>query len=889
MDVAATPCQGESVVAGSSAEPPLLERSAHLSALRDAHAVTAGGRGMVVLVGGEAGGGKTTLLRRFRADLPDGVRVLWGACDPLFTPRPLSPFVDIALDIGGEIGDLVDAGAKPHLVAAALVRELQAHPGTVLVLEDLHWADEATLDVLSLLGRRIGPIPALVTVSYRDDELDRGHPLRRLLGELRGAGTIRRLATPPLSVDAVRSLAAPYGLDAAEVHRVTAGNPYFVTEVLAAPSQDIPATVRDAVLARAARLSPEATAVLEAVAVALPHAELWLLDALVDDAAPALEQCLASGFLGTVPGGVAFRHELARIAVDESLTPHRRLALHRTALRALTTGAADPDHGHPVGADLARLAYHAEAAGDAEAVLRFAPAAARHAASIGAHLESAAQYERALRFGDGLSPQARAVLLEGRSQECYLTDQTQESIDALNEALECWRAAGDRLREGEAQSLLSRRLWCGGFSDDAARVGHAAVDLLERLPPSRELALAYSNLAMAGLNDERVADTIDWGTRALNLAEALDDPDVIAHSLNNLGTMELLTGQPEGMRKLERSLAVAERHGLEEHIGRTFIHVAWATSRTRAYDLVPWLDRGVTVCEDLGLEGWRFYVVAYRARVHLDRGHWNEAAADAALVLRSAKSVPLLRILTLTVLGLVRARRGDPDVWPLLDEAAELVVGGELQYRAPVAAARAEAAWLEGRTPDVDGLRDVLAHATDRGAAWVVGEIGWWLRLAGMPHGVPGAIEPYARQLDGDGAAAARRWARLGCPYDAALALIESADEGSLRHALAEFQRLGAAPAAAIAARRLRQHGARGVPRGPHRETRSNPARLTRRESEVLALLEQGWTNAEIASRLFVSDRTVDHHVSSILRKLGVGSRREAAHEAARRGLTANA
>jgi DNA-binding NarL/FixJ family response regulator len=159
-------------------------------------------------------------------------------------------------------------------------------------------------------------------------------------------------------------------------------------------------------------------------------------------------------------------------------------------------------------------------------------------------------------------------------------------------------------------------------------------------------------------------------------------------------------------------------------------------------------------------------------------------------------------------------------------------------------------------------------------------------RLAGVREAALGTVEPYSLQLGGDAAAAGRAWTKLGCPYDAALALAASADEDDLRQALAEFQRLGAAPAAAIAARRLRQHGARGVPRGPRRETRNNPARLTRREAEVLALLEQGCTNPEIAGRLFLSDRTVDHHVSSILRKLGVGSRREAAVEAARLGLS---
>jgi DNA-binding CsgD family transcriptional regulator/tetratricopeptide (TPR) repeat protein len=871
---------GESASGGQ-----LLERSHHLSALREALAATLSARrGILVLLGAEAGGGKTTLLRRFCADCEPVDRVLWGSCDPLFTPRPLGPFIDIAQETGGELRDLVAAGAKPYQIAAAVLGAAQASRGTMIVLEDLHWADEATLDVLSLLGRRVEAVPALVIATYRDDELDRTHPLRRLLGELPRTTSIRRLTAQPLSPEAVAALAAPHGIDPDALHRATAGNPFFVTEVIAAPSTDIPPTVRDAVMARAGRLSGAATTVIEAVSIALPQAELWLLDALVTDAAGALEQCLNSGILEVVPGGVAFRHELARMAIEESLSPHRRMALHRRALQALTAPPAGA-------ADLTRLAYHAEAAGDTESVLRFAPAAARYAASTGAHRESAAQYARALRFGSELPPDVRAALLEGRSYECYLTDQTQASIDALEQAITYWRLSGDELREGAALSQLSRRLWCGGRSAEAAKVGREALRLLEGRPPGRELALAYSNLAQADMNDERFDETVSWATRALDLAESCGDTAVIVHSLNNIGTMQLLAGMPEGREKLERSLTLAERAGLEEHVGRAFIHLGWAMNRTRAYDREPWLDRGVRACEELGLEGWELYVVAHRARLRLDRGRWNDAAADAAFVLRSARSLPLLRLLALSIIGLVRARRGDPQQWSPLDEALALVDGqDELQYRAPVAAARAEAAWLNGRRSAVDGItRDVLNAAVDRRASWVVGELAWLRRLAGIHETVPGVIEPYSAQLAGDAGRASAQWTKLGCPYDAALALIDSDDERDLRRAFVEFQGLGARPAAGIVARRLRERGARDLPRGPRAETQHHPAGLTRREAEVLALVQLGASNAEIAARLYLSEKTVHHHVSAILRKLGVGSRGQAVFEAAQRGLRAAA
>ncbi len=846
----------------------------------------AGPGGVLVLLAGEAGGGKTALLRRFTDEFASE-RVLWGACDPLFTPRPLGPVIDIAQIIGGGLAELMTNGAKPYQLAAAIAQEAQARPGMIIVLEDLHWADEATLDVVSLLGRRIASIPALLIATYRDDELDRAHPLRRMLGEMGASRSIVRLAAEPLSRSAVASLAAPHGSDAAALYRVTGGNPFFVTEVLATRDADIPATVRDAVMARTTRLSNAATTVVEAVSVTVPQAELWLLDALVPDGSVALEQALNSGILEVAAAGstanafgVRFRHELARIAVEQSLSPHRRLALHQGALRAL----AAPPIGPP---DLTRLAHHAEAAGDSDAVLRFAPGAARHAASNGAHREAAAQYARALSFGPDLPATERANLLEARSYECYLAGETDSSIDALERAVAERHVIGDQLALGTAMASLSRRLYCGGRTGDAGDIGQQALRLLEAMPPSRELALISGNLGQLHLNEEDFARTMEWSTRALDLADTFGDDGVIVHSLNNIGTMQLLAGLPEGLGHLEESLARSDRPGMEEHVGRVYINIGWAIIRTRAYDLGSWLDEGVKVCEDLGLELWKLYVLAYRARMHLDRGQWNAAAQDATSVLRSDLAAPLVRILALTTIGLLRARRGDPGPWQPLDEAYALLDGvDELQFHAPVAGARAEALWLHGRGAEVDAAtRETLALGGHRGASWVVGELGWLRHLSGMDETIDATGTPYAAQLTGDVTEAVEHWTRLGCPYDAALAVIDSGDEQSLRAALAELQRLGARPAAAIVTRRLREHGVRSVPRGVRPETSSNPAKLTRREIEVLALIQEGASNAEIAGRLVLSEKTVHHHVSAILRKLGVSNRGQAASEANRLDL----
>ena len=235
--------------------------------------------------------------------------------------------------------------------------------------------------------------------------------------------------------------------------------------------------------------------------------------------------------LTSTPGAVAFRHELARLAVEESIPVNRTIDLHRKALVALTDA--------PGGArDLARLAHHAEAAGDADAVLRFTPEAAARAASLGAHREAAAQYARALRFGDRLAPGERAELLEHRSRACYLTDQYDEGIAALEDALGCRRALGDTLKEGDALRGLSEFLWCPGRITEAERCARDAVDLLEPLPPGRELALAYANLAGICESAARSEEASAWAGRALELAQRFDDTEIAVNAQATIGWCE---------------------------------------------------------------------------------------------------------------------------------------------------------------------------------------------------------------------------------------------------------------------------------------------------------------------------------------------------------------
>jgi DNA-binding NarL/FixJ family response regulator len=859
----------------------LLERAGQLKAL-DEHwaAVRSTGQGRFVAIGGEAGAGKTSLIRHFCDQAEGRPRVMVGACDALFTARPLGPFVDIG-ELASSVSDAISRGGRADEIASAFLAEARSGGPAVVVLEDLHWADEATLDVLRLLARRLGHRTVLLLATYRDDELDRAHPLRMLLGDLPAGGA--RVRVPPLSEQAVKELAHSAGLDAVELYRKTGGNPFFVTEVLATHEQAIPETVRDAVLARVARLGPDSRAVVEAVAIVPPHAEMWLLEDMVPGAAGQLGACLASGVITESSGAIAFRHELARLAVEEALDPGRRLTLHRRALAAL----GQPSHGR---ADLARLAHHAEAAVDSAAVLRYAPEAAAEAAALGAHREAAAQYERALRHAHHLDPGTRAGLLERRCHECFLAGQSAEAVQAGRAAVKAFHELGDRLQEAGALLKLAKVQRVAGDVTVAEASVAEAVALLGDVGPCRELAMAYAATAGIAMCHGRAEETLAAGRAALGLAGQLDDTEALVDVLITVGTLEMeaATTRSEGREKLARGIELGKREGLDELVGRAYNNLAYETLACRDLEAADaCLAEAVEFSTTRGAEVWLHCAQGSRSELQLLRGQWQQAVETAGQVLRTSAS-PVPRLEPLIVLGLVRARRGEADAWGPLDEAKAIArVGGELQMMVGVASARAELAWLEGRpAAAVEETGPVVERALRAGDDWALPEIAYWRWQAGVRESIADHdTSPYRLQMQGHAREAAEQWAALGYPYQAALAMADSGDEQLLRKALDDLRSLGAAATAAVVTRRLRQQGARGIPRGPRASTATNPARLTTRQVEVIALVAQGLRDADIAERLYLSEKTVGHHVSAILRKLSVRTRGQAVAEAVQLGL----
>ena len=858
----------------------LLERDQFLNDLHAIRSDVAAGKGRFVLVSGEAGIGKTALVESF-AEKEE--HVLWGACDALFTPRPLGPLYDIAQQTHGKLLRLLDDGALCGPIFAAVLDELNSESRvTVTVIEDIHWADESTLDLIKFLGRRIHRTKSMIIVTYRDDEIATDHPLRPVLGDLPHR-SVTRLRLPPLSEAAVDTLAKRAGRRIDDFHAVTGGNPFFVTEVLATTDLDVPVTVTDAVLSRVTRLSSAAREMLELVSVIPAKAEMWLIAETIHSSPTVLEECLGSGMLRSDGEALAFRHELARRAIEASLGIARQRTLHSRVLEKLLERKSDTL--------VPRIVHHAVQAGDHATVIAHAPVAARQAAALNAHREAASHYATALSYAGSLPPEERGELLESCSYEYYLSGQVDKALSVRREAVDLWKELKAEVRLGDNFRWLSRLSWGVCHRKEAEDYGAEAITILERLPPGPELAMAYSNRAQLHMLAQELEGAVSWGSRAIELAQKLGATETLVHALNNVGTAELFAYNDEGRIKLEESLGLALANNLHHHAARAYTNLASVTVKNRKYDLaLNYLENGIAHSTEYDLF-YRLHLLASRARLHFDKGNWDQAADDAGFVLGHSRVAAVTKISALAVLGHLRVRRGDPNASVLLAEANNLAIeSGELQSVGPVASASAELAWLNGDHKQlIVAAQAVLQMATGHHDAWIQDEFEFWLWRASAPslRSQVTSVTPYSLQRSGDWQAAAAAWREIACPYEEAIALADG-DEASQRIALELLEKLGAAPAAEKVRQGLRARGVRGIPRGPRPSTKDNPAGLTVRQAEILALIVDGLSNVEIGKHLFISTRTVDHHVAAILAKLDARTRAEAVSIALHSGLLAN-
>ena len=843
----------------------LYERGPQLAALSEYLEATRDGTGALALVDGEAGAGKSALVSAFLAEV--AVPVVAGVCDGTLTPRPLGPVIEIAAQLE------VDAALARDELFAAILTAL-GRQSTVVLVEDLHWADDATADFLLYVGRRLERVPALLIGTYRDDEIRSNAAPTRLIGELARLGVARRVPVGSLTESGVTAMVAGSGLDAAEVFRQTSGNPFFVTECLAAASTS-PGTVRDVVLARTARLSARGRRALDVASqLGLRFDADVLIEACGADA-DGIDDCVEQGMLMTFGAELAFRHELSRSVVAGEIPPTRRATVNRAILRVLE---------HRRGVDVARLADHAAAANEGDCAFRYGQEAGRAAADVGAHREAVHHYRTALRFASSHSAAERAELLDALAAECMVTDQMDEALTAAEEALRLRTEVGDPIKVGAAHVALEYICWYLGQGEAAVQHAAQAVAILEPHGPTVELGRA---LAGAGTFDVDRGDpqrAIGTLRRAIEIAHLVGDPYTDSNALNSIGWAEGYYGDVDtGVTYLEQALDVALAHDLGHLGGRAYANLASVLVDNDRFDRADTvIADGLRYAEDRNLTMRYVCVTAVLADSELKRGRWDDAIASAWCIRQRAGTVAVGHIPALTTIGTIQMRRGEPDAHATLLAAMQLAERtGELTLIAPVALALTEEAWLRG---DLPGARDLIRGLFDRSGQPLTTQhrghlIAWAVRLGEEHEALAGTPGHVASQINGRWQEAADAWHALGRPYERALALIEVSTPPALTEAFDILDRLGAGPAAALVAERLRSLGER-VPRGVRPSTRANPAGLTAREIEVLQLVVDGLTNGEIAAKLFVSDKTVEHHVSRILVKLGVTSRREAARTA---------
>lgn len=867
----------------------LVERETPLARLHQWVTALDGRNGAVALVMGEAGIGKTSLLEAFRADIGEQVDIAWGSCEALFTPRPLGPIHEMASVLGEPVASLLrrDTPAADIFHAILSTLDKRARP-LVLIVEDVHWADRTTLDLLKFLGRRIALTPTLMVLSFRNDEIDPEHPLHQVIGDL-PAAKVHRVGLQPLSRDGIADIARNERVDIDRLLAITSGNPFFVTEVMAALNDgddEVPVSVKDSVNARLSRLGAPERTFLEAISVIPAAFDPALAGLLFGDEGEAWARtCVERGLLlNDSRGHLRFRHELARLATLARLSSVQEQAMHEKVLAVLLDGGI----GEP---SLDWLVHHAAGAQDAAQVLELAPKAAQVAASLGSHREAAAHYGTALRFVDQAEPALAAHLHESWAYEAGIALQIDdEVIQARQRAIALWRTLGRDDKVGDNLRLLSRMHWYRGEAATANRLSDEAVRILETTEPSPARAMAYSFRSQLHMLNDRMVPAIEWGQRALAMAEHIGHVESRIHALNNVGTAKAYLDQDEGVALLEHSLALALEHGFHEHAARVYTNLSCYAVDFRRFALADRvINSGIAFDTKHDLDAWTHYLVGVLAQLRLEQGRFADARTIASGVLGIDHLTLLMRLPSKIVLARLAARQGATDaeeqLAAVLSEARSV---DEAQYIVPVTLGMIEHAWLLDRP---EAAMTPLQALTSADPAmlnpWQRGELATWqARL--NPESEPGLSandhgnlpEPFALELAGHGAQAAQRWLALGSPYMAALSHLACAEEDAGHHlsaALRILSPMGADHTTDKARRLARRHGVqKAMPRarrGPYQAARSHPLGLTRREQDVLALLLDGASNQEIAEKLVRSRRTVEHHVSSVLAKLKVENR----------------
>lgn len=857
----------------------LLERGDCLNTLNGLFEQITQGTGHTTLLFGEAGIGKTSLVNVFLEQVKHKSLVYVGTCDSLFTPRPLGPLYDIAGQISSGFLNEIKSKLDRASIFLSFLEYLENKPQpVVLVFEDVHWADEATVDLIKFLARRITRLRCLFVITYRENEIYYEHPFASVLGEL-PRGTFTKMDIQPLSLEAVRTMAENTKYSAKEVHKLTNGNPFFVTEILASYSQGIPQNVKDTVLSIYGAREKKIRELWELLSIMPEHIEIELMEGLEPDYLNIIDECINSGVVIYSEKHLYFKHELYRKTIADKLTPLKRRLLNRKILDLLLN-KDDIDN------DLMRIVHHALEADDHAIVAHFAPLAAEQAARLGAHLEARKLYEMVLEYDKDLSQEKLADFYEKLAYECYLTSHIADGIAAQEKALSIWKSEKRLLKEGNAFRFLSRLYWFNNNRQKAEELAIRAIEILENGFPTSERAMAYSNLSqLKMLSDEHDA-AIHWGNKAIDLAQKMNDHEILAHALNNVGTTQMShIILREGEANLQESLRLALEHGCHEHAARAYTNLGYQYFHNKLYNkCITTLEKGIAYCEERDLDSWRYYMFACLALCFQETGNWQEAEAIANNLLKHPHHPPIVRIWALLASGLISLRKGEPVAGlTKLKEAGNLVLPSrELQRIVPVLGAMLEYEWIYGNAfPGIDNFIKEAGKSYKKSKnRELISYLSFWLNKAGKTFTLTKEKKkPPKQEMNDNIKTVAERWGKSGNPYMQALALSTGTEEEQ-KQAIIILDELGAIATLEKLKSDMRAVGIKNIPRGPRESTKTNPAQLTRRQVEILHLLKDGLQNKEIAERLFISPKTVDHHISAILSKLVVNSRAKAVAKA---------
>lgn len=849
----------------------LLEREQELDLLTALLADVSNAGGRVVVIRGEAGIGKSALVQAFgkRADALG--RWYLGYCDDLGTPQPFAPFWDLASETP-HIAEALRQQDRHRVFEAVyeLLNETEL-PG-VVVLEDTHWSDDATLDAIRYVGRRIARANGLLILTYRTGEVSVDHPLRTVVGDL-PSELVVRVEPQALSRSAVEEIIAGRDLDADDVMDATHGNPFFVTELATVGVEGVPSSVRDSVNARVNRLPPRRREMLKVLSVIRGHIDADFVARLTGATTEDVAEWERMELLVVARDRMSFRHDLIRRAVESSLTASEIVDFHRRALDSLS----EDD-------DPARLVHHAEGAGDVGRFVPLALEAARQAAAVSSNREAAAHYRSLEPHIGAFSPEtAAAVLLEWAVVEHYVGGAG--AAELVDRALQVISAGSDDVLMAETLAVAVDVKRARGLFEEAHAHADEAIEILGERGPSSALAAALSAKSWLMIHRGFIGEAETLAGRAAEVARAAGATRAELDARGVLGVLAYVRGQVGGLRMLESVRDRARDLGLRVEEVRTLLHIGRVAIEIR--DLVRASDYGQQARSGAAryeLRALETEAILVLAEARLGGGDW---AAAEDLVVDAIGRSPIGDIRFERILGLLGAREGRVDAESHLRRSWALAeTSGEIDHLLESAAGLLEWMWINRRSDD--GLLSRCSRLIEIGIdveyPWPAGWLAFWVWKAdGLPRIPDGLPPPWANLMSGRVNEAEQFWRKRGYPYERALSLAQ----GNIEQRLLAIELLAEMGATAPASRLRRDLRAEGVnvPRGRSEAARSNVAGLTGRQYEVLQLLAEGLTNPEIADRIFVSIRTVENHVSAVISKLGAANRSEAVEVAARRGL----